>query len=164
MVIIPLILNGAIGAHLHVNFAVASRASFGFYLSRGAVVVRMITALFWHGRYMWLTTANPFFFLDGVHFTNPASSHPNLYRINSHDSDHSCHLAFVLGYHKQASRICRNHLAANVLPRTILEYSVPFSSDSTTQAAVVLCVQDGRCARDLCGDDHRSMCPGGRCG
>ncbi|EPS29465.1 hypothetical protein PDE_04415 [Penicillium oxalicum 114-2] len=48
MVIIPLILNGAIGAHLHVNFAVASRASFGFYLSRGAVVVRMITALFWH--------------------------------------------------------------------------------------------------------------------
>ncbi|KAL3956747.1 hypothetical protein ACCO45_009593 [Purpureocillium lilacinum] len=48
MVIIPLILNGAIGAHLHVNFAVASRASFGFYLSRAAVVIRMITALFWH--------------------------------------------------------------------------------------------------------------------
>jgi NCS1 family nucleobase:cation symporter-1 len=49
MVIIPLILNGAIGAHLHVNFAVASRSSFGFYLSRVAVVIRMITALFWHG-------------------------------------------------------------------------------------------------------------------
>ncbi|OOQ91281.1 allantoin permease [Penicillium brasilianum] len=48
MVIIPLVLNGAIGAHLHVNFAVASRSSFGFYLSRGAVVIRMITALFWH--------------------------------------------------------------------------------------------------------------------
>ncbi|OGE48998.1 hypothetical protein PENARI_c024G07542 [Penicillium arizonense] len=48
MVIIPLMLNGAIGAHLHVNFAVASRSSFGFYLSRGAVVIRMITALFWH--------------------------------------------------------------------------------------------------------------------
>ncbi|KAJ5610558.1 hypothetical protein N7510_007277 [Penicillium lagena] len=48
MVIIPLVLNGAIGAHLHVNFAVASRASFGFYLSRVAVVIRMITALFWH--------------------------------------------------------------------------------------------------------------------
>ncbi|KAJ5485660.1 hypothetical protein N7539_005648 [Penicillium diatomitis] len=48
MVIIPLVLNGAIGAHLHVNFAVASRSSFGFYLSRAAVVVRMITALFWH--------------------------------------------------------------------------------------------------------------------
>ncbi|RDL29708.1 Uncharacterized protein BP5553_10688 [Venustampulla echinocandica] len=48
MVIIPLVLNGALGAHLHVNFAVASRASFGFYLSRVAVVIRMITALFWH--------------------------------------------------------------------------------------------------------------------
>lgn len=49
MVIFPLVLNGAIGAHLHVNFAVASRSSFGFYLSRAAVVIRMITALFWHG-------------------------------------------------------------------------------------------------------------------
>ncbi|KAJ5911115.1 uncharacterized protein N7473_000418 [Penicillium subrubescens] len=48
MVTIPLVLNGAIGAHLHVNFAVASRSSFGFYLSRAAVVIRMITALFWH--------------------------------------------------------------------------------------------------------------------
>ncbi|KFZ24299.1 hypothetical protein V502_01223 [Pseudogymnoascus sp. VKM F-4520 (FW-2644)] len=46
--IIPIVLNGAIGAHLHVNFAVASRSSFGFYLSRVAVVIRMITALFWH--------------------------------------------------------------------------------------------------------------------
>lgn len=45
---VPLMLNGAIGAHLHVPFPVAARSSFGFYLSRFAVVVRMITALFWH--------------------------------------------------------------------------------------------------------------------
>lgn len=44
-----MVLNGALGADLHVNFAVASRSSFGFYLSRVAVVIRMITALFWHG-------------------------------------------------------------------------------------------------------------------
>jgi nucleobase:cation symporter-1, NCS1 family len=49
MDIIPMVLNGAVGADLHVNFAVASRSSFGFYLSRVAVVIRMITALFWHG-------------------------------------------------------------------------------------------------------------------
>jgi nucleobase:cation symporter-1, NCS1 family len=47
--VIPLILNGAIGAQLHVNFPIAARSSFGFYLARAAVVVRMITALFWHG-------------------------------------------------------------------------------------------------------------------
>lgn len=45
---IPLVLNGAIGAHLHVPFPVAVRSSFGFYFSRFAVVTRMITALFWH--------------------------------------------------------------------------------------------------------------------
>jgi NCS1 family nucleobase:cation symporter-1 len=45
---IPLVLNGAIGAHLHVPFPVAARSSFGFYFARFAVVVRLITALFWH--------------------------------------------------------------------------------------------------------------------
>ncbi|KAF2168101.1 hypothetical protein M409DRAFT_21546 [Zasmidium cellare ATCC 36951] len=45
---IPLVLNGAIGAHLHVPFPVAVRSSFGFFFARFAVIVRMITALFWH--------------------------------------------------------------------------------------------------------------------
>lgn len=48
--VIPMVLNGAIGADLHINFATAARSSFGFYLARFAVVVRMITALFWHGK------------------------------------------------------------------------------------------------------------------
>ena len=56
MDIIPMVLNGAIGADLHVNFAVASRSSFGFYLSRVAVVIRMITALFWHGMLSYVST------------------------------------------------------------------------------------------------------------
>lgn len=50
---VPLILNGAIGAHLHVPFPVAARSSFGFYFARFAVVVRMITALFWHAIQTW---------------------------------------------------------------------------------------------------------------
>ncbi|KAH8667465.1 allantoin permease [Tricladium varicosporioides] len=45
---IPLVLNGHIGAKLHVPFPVALRSGFGWYFSRFAVVVRMITALFWH--------------------------------------------------------------------------------------------------------------------
>jgi NCS1 family nucleobase:cation symporter-1 len=45
---VPLILNGAIGAHLHVPFPVAARSSFGYYLARFAVVIRLVTALFWH--------------------------------------------------------------------------------------------------------------------
>lgn len=45
---IPLVLNGAIGAHLHVPFPVAARSSFGFFFARFAVITRMITALFWH--------------------------------------------------------------------------------------------------------------------
>ncbi|KAH8687923.1 permease for cytosine/purines, uracil, thiamine, allantoin-domain-containing protein [Tricladium varicosporioides] len=45
---IPMILNGVIGAELHVSFPVVARASFGFNFSKFAVVIRMITALFWH--------------------------------------------------------------------------------------------------------------------
>ncbi len=45
---IPLVLNGMIGARLHIPFPVAMRASFGWYFARFAVVTRAITALFWH--------------------------------------------------------------------------------------------------------------------
>ncbi|EPE09499.1 ncs1 allantoate transporter [Ophiostoma piceae UAMH 11346] len=45
---LPLCLNGAAGAELHVPFPVVARSSFGFLFSRFAVVIRMVTALFWH--------------------------------------------------------------------------------------------------------------------
>ncbi len=45
---VPLVLNGVLGARLHVPFPVAVRASFGWYFARFAIIVRMTTALFWH--------------------------------------------------------------------------------------------------------------------
>lgn len=45
---VPLVLNGILGARLHVPFPVAMRSSFGWYFARFAVIVRMTTALFWH--------------------------------------------------------------------------------------------------------------------
>ncbi|KAL3474412.1 permease for cytosine/purines, uracil, thiamine, allantoin-domain-containing protein [Aspergillus californicus] len=45
---VPLALNGGVGAYLHIPFPVAMRSSCGWYFSRFAIVVRMITALFWH--------------------------------------------------------------------------------------------------------------------
>ena len=46
---VPLVANGSIGADYHIPFPVVARASFGFYFSRFAITVRLITALFWHG-------------------------------------------------------------------------------------------------------------------
>jgi NCS1 family nucleobase:cation symporter-1 len=45
---VPLVLNGMVGARLHIPYPVAIRPAFGWYFSRFAVVVRAITALFWH--------------------------------------------------------------------------------------------------------------------
>ncbi|KAM0275868.1 hypothetical protein ACHAQH_007340 [Verticillium albo-atrum] len=45
---VPLVLNGFIGARLHVPYPIAARASFGWYFARFAVVTRAVTALFWH--------------------------------------------------------------------------------------------------------------------
>lgn len=45
---VPLVLNGSVGARLHVPFPIAMRASWGYYASRFPVVVRAVTALFWH--------------------------------------------------------------------------------------------------------------------
>jgi NCS1 family nucleobase:cation symporter-1 len=44
-----MVLNGAIGAKLHIPFAVAIRASFGYYLAYFAIVSRCVLAMFWLG-------------------------------------------------------------------------------------------------------------------
>ncbi|KAI1333923.1 NCS1 nucleoside transporter [Xylariaceae sp. FL0016] len=48
-VAIPLILNGAIGAKLHVPFSVVIGSSFGSYLRYFCIVSRCILAMFWLG-------------------------------------------------------------------------------------------------------------------
>src|ERR1051325_9759387 len=45
---VPLVLNGMVGARLHIPFPVAMRASFGWHFAKFAIVTRAITALFWH--------------------------------------------------------------------------------------------------------------------
>ncbi|RFU26566.1 hypothetical protein B7463_g9771, partial [Scytalidium lignicola] len=45
---IPMAFNGAAGAYLHVPFPVIARSSFGYHFSKFPVVIRCITALFWH--------------------------------------------------------------------------------------------------------------------
>jgi NCS1 family nucleobase:cation symporter-1 len=44
-----MVLNGAIGAKLHIPFSVAIRASFGYYLAYFCIVSRCILAMFWLG-------------------------------------------------------------------------------------------------------------------
>jgi len=54
---VPMALNGYTGAKTHVPFPVLARASFGYYLSYFPVVVRFITALFWHSITNFLAVA-----------------------------------------------------------------------------------------------------------
>ena len=120
---VPLVLNGVIGARLHVPFPVAIRSSFGFYFSRFAVVVRMITALFWHGKQESRS------FLGGAvnsldsnsdldrKYGNVSGSRSSSTRIvmTSKTSilDHSSHMAFVPDHSKFSSPECRHHYPAN---------------------------------------------------
>ncbi|EME80753.1 uncharacterized protein MYCFIDRAFT_87514 [Pseudocercospora fijiensis CIRAD86] len=48
-VAIPMVLNGAIGAALHVPFSVIIRSGFGYYFAYFAIVSRSILAMFWLG-------------------------------------------------------------------------------------------------------------------
>lgn len=48
LIAIPVVLNGHIGTRLRVPFPIQARASFGFRAAKGVVVIRIITALFWH--------------------------------------------------------------------------------------------------------------------
>jgi NCS1 family nucleobase:cation symporter-1 len=48
-VAIPMVLNGAIGAKLHIPFSVIIRSSFGYYFAYFAICSRAILAMFWLG-------------------------------------------------------------------------------------------------------------------
>jgi nucleobase:cation symporter-1, NCS1 family len=48
-VAIPMVLNGAIGAYLHVPFSVVTTSSFGYHLRYFCIVSRAILAMFWLG-------------------------------------------------------------------------------------------------------------------
>ncbi|KAK9420573.1 putative NCS1 nucleoside transporter [Seiridium unicorne] len=48
-VAIPMVLNGAIGAKLHVPFSVITTSGFGYYLRYFCIVSRSILAMFWLG-------------------------------------------------------------------------------------------------------------------
>lgn len=44
-----MVLNGTIGARLHVSFPVLNRSSFGFWFSYFTVISRMVLSMFWLG-------------------------------------------------------------------------------------------------------------------
>ena len=44
-----MVLNGTIGARLHIPFPVLNRSSFGFWFSYFSVVSRVVLAMFWFG-------------------------------------------------------------------------------------------------------------------
>ncbi|KAH8900424.1 hypothetical protein GQ53DRAFT_708244 [Thozetella sp. PMI_491] len=46
---VPMVLNGSIGADLHVPFAVLLRSSFGYYFGYFGVISRCVLAMFWLG-------------------------------------------------------------------------------------------------------------------
>ena len=48
-VAIPMVLNGAIGARLHIPFSVVIRSSFGYYLAYFCIASRAVLAMFWLG-------------------------------------------------------------------------------------------------------------------
>jgi NCS1 family nucleobase:cation symporter-1 len=48
-VAVPMVLNGAIGARLHIPFSVVVRSSFGYYFGYFCIISRSILAMFWLG-------------------------------------------------------------------------------------------------------------------
>lgn len=49
IIAVVMVLNGTIGARLHVAFPVLNRSSFGFWLSYFSVISRVVLSLFWFG-------------------------------------------------------------------------------------------------------------------
>lgn len=139
--------TGMIGARLHVPFPVAARSSFGWYFSRFAGN--------WH---RW--SARMHFHAD--HATSRRSydnssflaCHPDVYRLNSHDANHSINLALIPRYSQPYSRIGRNHHSADDFPLHLLVNPIPNHVNPSTQATMVLHFQSSRCYHHFSRSRH----------
>ena len=47
LISVVMVLNGTVGARLHVSFPVLNRSSFGFWFSYFSVISRMVLSMFW---------------------------------------------------------------------------------------------------------------------
>ena len=84
---IVMVLNGTIGARLHVGFPVLNRSSFGFWFSYFSVISRVILSMFWFG-------IQTFTGSECVYQVKCSrNSHQEL--ANTHPSDAEGHLALI---------------------------------------------------------------------
>lgn len=91
LIAIPIAFNGAMGADLHVPFAISVRASFGYHFGKFAIVTRFITALFWHAIQSYAGSLSMYYMLSAIwpsflnlHNSIPESSGITTAQMTSH--------------------------------------------------------------------------------
>ena len=82
-----MVLNGTIGARLHVSFPVLNRSSFGFWFSYFSVISRVVLSMFWFG-------IQTFTGSECVYQVK-CSRNPYLELANTRPSDAEGHLALI---------------------------------------------------------------------
>jgi cytosine/uracil/thiamine/allantoin permease len=93
-----MVLNGTIGARLHISFPVLNRSSFGFWLSYFSVVSRVVLAMFWFGVQTTVGSECVYQVRDDLY-----SSPPFHARLMATISDVKGHLAILRPYPKPSS-------------------------------------------------------------
>lgn len=90
-----MVLNGTIGARLHISFSVLNRSSFGFWFSYFSVISRAVLAMFWFGIQVLLCTVFPKTKLNFI---------KDVYRFGMHLPNVKGYLAFCCSYREPLAR------------------------------------------------------------
>lgn len=80
---IVMVLNGTIGARLHIAFPILNRSSFGFWLSYFSVISRVVLSLFWFGVQTYIGSESVYQMLKAIwpsiaHFPNHLPPNANI--------------------------------------------------------------------------------------
>jgi hypothetical protein len=96
-----MVLNGTIGARLHIPFPILNRSSFGFWFSYFSVVSRVVLSLFWFGILVFCSLC------PSVVETNNAS---DFQRVRMHVPDVESHLAIYSSCSEPSIGVLAHHL------------------------------------------------------
>ena len=171
-----MVLNGTVGARLHVSFPVLNRSSFGFWFAYFSVISRVVLAMFWFGIQTFvgsecvyqvrlasearviLLSLSSFY----VALPSDVESHLAVYSSSPKPPPTQCkhhHCWYVsTGYAPESGQLSRCLFYRDDLLLSVLAHSVPFYAHLTAEDTLAFFGESNHCATDMASIAYLGVC------
>ena len=169
-----MVLNGTVGARLHVSFPVLNRSSFGFWFAYFSVISRVVLAMFWFGVQTFVGSECVYQVRSTSRYSLitelilRCSSFPQMLKAIwpsiAHLPNHlppSANITTVGTFYwtaPKSGQLSRCLFYRNDLLLSVLAHSAPFYVHLTAEDTLAFLGQSDHCATNMVSDAYLGIC------